>query len=83
MRKTRNTLRNAFLALTAQRDRTVHIEWSGATKAGNDTQAQAFDAKFDVAGEDYAGSVTTDFGKPGANSTVEYASVNGHDYERE
>jgi hypothetical protein len=73
---------NAFLTLTSNRDRTVHIEWSGSTSGGDGNLPQDFSASVDLAGQDFAGSVKTDFGKPGAESTVEFARVNGHSYER-
>jgi hypothetical protein len=74
----------AFLAVTGKPDRTVHMEWSGSMSFANDS-AQAFEASFDLAGNDYAGSVTTpgeSFGKPGADTTIEFALVNGQGYER-
>jgi hypothetical protein len=74
----------AFLALSAKPDRTVHLEWQGtATFAGSG--AQAFDASFDLAGRDYAGSITNPrdaAGKPGADVAIELAVVNGRGYER-
>jgi hypothetical protein len=74
----------ALLALAAKPDRTVHIEWTGSTSdaAG---PAQQFSAKFDLAGPDYAGSITSaaaNFGKPIPDTTIELASVNGLAYER-
>ena len=48
----------AFVALTGKPDRTVHMEWSGSTSLGGGA-GQAFDASFDLAGQNYAGSVTT------------------------
>lgn len=72
----------AFLALTSKPARTVHIEWSGSTSGGDGDLPQDFSASVDLAGQDFAGSVKTDFGKPGAESTVEFARVNGHSYER-
>ncbi len=74
----------AFVALTGKPDRTMHMEWSGSTSLGGGA-GQAFDASFDLAGENYAGSVTTpgeSFGKPGADTTIEIALVNGQGYER-
>ena len=74
----------AFLALTAKPDRTVHVEWHGtATFAGG--AAQAFDASFDLAGADYAGSISNpddSMGKPGVTMAIELAAVNGQGYER-
>jgi hypothetical protein len=74
----------AFVALTGKPDRTVHLEWSGSTSMGGGA-GQAFTASFDLAGENYAGSITTpgeSFGKPGADTTIEIALVNGQGYER-
>ena len=74
----------AFVALTGKPDRTVHMEWSGSTSLGGGA-GRAFEASFDLAGDNYAGSITTpgeNFGKPGADTTIEIALVNGQGYER-
>lgn len=74
----------AFVAVTGKPDRTVHLEMSGSTSVAGGG-AQPFTATFDLAGDDYAGSLTSgagNFGKPGGDVTIELARVSGQGYER-
>jgi hypothetical protein len=79
----------AFIALSQATDRTMHMEWTGTYAMGDvDAATMPISGTFDFAGDDYAGTITTEVGiepgaKPGAGSnSIEIAVVGGQGYQR-
>lgn len=79
----------AFIELVGAPNRTMHMEWTGtAAMAGRGAATTPFNGSFDFAGEDFAGSITTQMSgevneQPGTETnSTELAFVGGQAFTR-
>jgi hypothetical protein len=79
----------AFIALSQATDRTMHMEWTGTYAMGDVNAAtMPISGTFDFAGDDYAGTITTQVGADpkgqpeGGSTSIEVAVVDGQGYQR-
>lgn len=78
-----------FIALSQAPDRTMHMEWTGRYAMGDVGAAtMPISGTFDFAGDDYAGTITTQVGidpngkEGGGSNGIEIAVVGGQGYQR-
>ena len=77
-----------FIGLVSAPNRTMHMEWTGTSgMAGRGAATTPFSASFDLAGDDFAGRITTQMNfdveeQGGQSSTTEMALVGGQAYSR-